>query len=203
MESYYSLLVTVIEEVHPCRPVFQWDGKTSYGIDNGELVPADRHANERTGRGIGWVAANGDRPLRTRAVYGKSSQRIGASGEEPFAQRNIAAGKRRCKTDAKIVCIGQPRAKRQIEGGLPQETGEVAAGAEGGGRDAESKCLIETVMGVERLIARVTDVLGGKCGEAHALVLRQDQFWNSDVTEVGVLEAVTDAEGLGALRIQS
>ena len=58
-------------------------------------------------------------------------------------------------------------------------------------------------MSVERLIARIADVLGGKCGEAHALILRQDQFWNGDVSEVGVLEAVTYADGLGALRVQS
>ncbi len=58
-------------------------------------------------------------------------------------------------------------------------------------------------MGVERLIARIADVLGGKCGEPHVLILRQDQIRNGDVAEIGALKAVTYADGLGPLGIQN
>src|SRR5882724_8963355 len=203
VEINVAVDVAAIVKNDAAQTAFQWNGEAYFRIHDGEHMSADRHANQRTGGSIGGITANSNRPLRARAVYGESAQRIGASGEESLAQRHVAARERRYKTDAKVVCIGQPRTKRQIEGGLSQEARKIAAGAQGGRSDAEGKCLIETVMGVQRLIASIADILGGKCGEPHVLILRQDQIWNGYVAEIGALKAVTYADGLGALRVQS
>src|SRR5262249_46945437 len=58
--------------------------KTQLGVQDQQLLAADRHADQRTSRKIAGIPAYGYRPLRPGSVEWKSAQGASPAGEEAF-----------------------------------------------------------------------------------------------------------------------
>ena len=131
------------------------------------------------------IRADLDLPLRSGAVERESAERVPATGEERFADRDAAVVERLRQADAYTVGPHDVVKLLHVDGGLAVEPGEVDAGAQRAGIEIQFGGVEDAAVFVERIVARVAREIGGKSREANVLVFRQNQLGDEDVREVG------------------
>src|SRR5881628_1387265 len=161
-----------------------------FRVEDDELVAASRHLDQAACRGIGRIAAGGNRRLRTGAVQRKSSQRAAAAGEEFLAYWHLAAEGRLQKA--------QPQAVRPdytphlpVNRGLREQLAEIEIRSKGRRIHIELEALVGARVSVERVIASIPNPDGPQRRKRGVQLIRRDQFRYQQISKCGLRERVS------------
>src|SRR5713226_9067316 len=164
-------VATVIKS-HSAQVPHNRQGKAQFRVEDEQSVSTHRHMNIAARREHVGGAADGHNALRSGAIYGKSTKRVGAAGEEAFAGGNAAAGEGLGHAELEtrgpdIFLIGN------VNSAAGEQPPEVYIGPQGRGIQADIDGVPHAPMGIQRLVAFVVNERSGNRREAHGAVLGQ------------------------------
>ena len=194
--------VSAVIEEHGAQIVDDFRGNRASEFRMKSMLPPTGTLMRVQVDGLPGVAANVYRPLRPRAVDGKTAQRIRAAGEKSLAQRNLAAGKGWASPRRRLLAQTSHGLHRNVKRALPEKANEIGARSKGRRRDTKIEGLVNAVVRVERIVAAVANIFRGNRGKPHVLILRQHQVRNLQIAQIGALKAVAQNEFLVRSRIE-
>src|SRR3954471_6634223 len=165
MEPDGAKHVSAVVKGHDPESLFQRHWNAKLGVDQQQLVAAQRGRDLRAGAYVSRITASPNHLLRTSSIEGKTTQCISSTGKELLAQGNMSA-KGIGETHANTVCPDNfLTGDGFVIRGLGEELSKVKVRSQNRRIEVGFKGLVDAFVGIELKVAGVANVSSRQCGE--------------------------------------